>query len=397
MPLRRRRCRCPVDEEQPPVRTGAERAVLAGGLEGRANAPAVVAAPAEKASRLERTAFGKPGEIRRLSFDGAESLLRCGIQPGNAPVERARVGVSRSPESSRDRCRLHHPAGVHHGHAVRVGRDEPEVVADEDHAHPEVRLELRQQLEDLGLDGDVEGGGGLVRDEHLRTERDGHGDEHPLAHAPGELMGVSIDPLARVRDVHPLEQLDGTRPRVRPPDGAVRPDDRRQLVPHREHGIERGEGVLEHHRDLRSAHRAHGGGAEARQIPTAEPHLPARDPAAGGRRPSTERKVMVLPEPDSPTTASVSPRLTSRPTPSTTVISPASPGNTVRSPRTCSTGSAAEPGRSGLPASISGAAASVPGTGLSPVLRPRAFTASGCSRNGASAGPGCRGARRRAG
>ena len=55
--------------------------------------------------------------------------------------------------------------------------------------------EVFEELEDLGLDGDVEGGGGLVGDEDAGLVGwpliyDGDGDEDALALASGELVGI---------------------------------------------------------------------------------------------------------------------------------------------------------------------------------------------------------------
>ena len=63
-------------------------------------------------------------------------------------------------------------------------------MGDEDHGHVPLALLVLQQVEDLGLDGDVERGGGLVGEQQLRTAGQGDGDHHPLAHAAGQLVGV---------------------------------------------------------------------------------------------------------------------------------------------------------------------------------------------------------------
>jgi hypothetical protein len=54
------------------------------------------------------------------------------------------------------------------------------------------RCEVAQQVEDLGLDGDVERGGGLVGDEQARVAGERHGDHDALAHAAGELVRVGV-------------------------------------------------------------------------------------------------------------------------------------------------------------------------------------------------------------
>ena len=58
-------------------------------------------------------------------------------------------------------------------------------------------LIFSSSLEDLGLHGDVEGGGGLVGDDDLGVVGDGHGDHRPLAHAAGELVRVGARPALR--------------------------------------------------------------------------------------------------------------------------------------------------------------------------------------------------------
>ena len=52
------------------------------------------------------------------------------------------------------------------------------------------------EVEDLGLDGDVEGGGGLVGDEQLGLAGQRHGDHDPLAEAARELVGIGVEALA---------------------------------------------------------------------------------------------------------------------------------------------------------------------------------------------------------
>ena len=49
--------------------------------------------------------------------------------------------------------------------------DDAEVVGDEDHRHVAVALLLGEQVEDLGLHGDVEGGGRLVGEQQRRARR----------------------------------------------------------------------------------------------------------------------------------------------------------------------------------------------------------------------------------
>ncbi len=77
---------------------------------------------------------------------------------------------------------LHDLAGVHDRDRVRPTRHDPEVVGHQDHAHVAFPALVVQQVEDLGLDGDVERGGGFVGEQQLRPAGEGHGDRDPLPH-----------------------------------------------------------------------------------------------------------------------------------------------------------------------------------------------------------------------
>ncbi len=57
---------------------------------------------------------------------------------------------------------------------------------------------LPDDFEYLGLNGDIQRGGGLVGDDDPRLEHQGHGDHDPLLHPSGKLMGISAHPLFRI-------------------------------------------------------------------------------------------------------------------------------------------------------------------------------------------------------
>jgi hypothetical protein len=95
----------------------------------------------------------------------------------------ARVRVPRLAEQ-RDGWRLlDHLAGVHDDDPVgHLGHD-AEVVGDQQHRHVQFLLELLDQLEDLGLDGDIKGRRRLVGDQQLWSASQRHRDHDTLAHA----------------------------------------------------------------------------------------------------------------------------------------------------------------------------------------------------------------------
>ena len=63
-------------------------------------------------------------------------------------------------------------------------------MGDENEAEPEFAHELGEQVEDLGLDGDVEGGDGFVGHDDARFEGEGASDGDALALAAGEFVRV---------------------------------------------------------------------------------------------------------------------------------------------------------------------------------------------------------------
>ena len=70
-------------------------------------------------------------------------------------------------------------------------------------AVPNSSRQRAQQVEDLGLHGDVEGGGRLVGDDHARVEHERLRDDDALLLPAGELVRVVVDPRAPGRGCRP--------------------------------------------------------------------------------------------------------------------------------------------------------------------------------------------------
>src|SRR5215211_3073630 len=103
-------------------------------------------------------------------------------------------------------------AEVHHPHAVADVFDYREVVGDEKVCQIPISLELPHQVDNLGLDRDVQSRDRLVRDDEFwfHRQRPGHAD--PLSLAPGELVreaiGVLLAQAYRLEQVvHPVQPL----------------------------------------------------------------------------------------------------------------------------------------------------------------------------------------------
>ena len=105
-------------------------------------------------------------------------------------------------------------------------------------------LQLAQELDDLRLHREVEGGGGLVEQDELGLERDGPGDGDALALAAGELVREALQDVVGHAgvDQRGLDAVDAVLGA-----GADVVDDQALLeeAAHAEAGVQRGEGVLE--------------------------------------------------------------------------------------------------------------------------------------------------------
>ena len=145
--------------------------------------------PAIAAPRLGR----KPGIVSRRPWS-----LRTpprGMQRRRPTV----YGMTRILEHRLDGPLFDEPPGVEHADAVAHLRDHAEVVADEEHGGVQLRLEVRDEVEHLGLDGRVEAGRRLVEDQQRRVLRERHRDHDALLHAARELVRVAAHDRARDR------------------------------------------------------------------------------------------------------------------------------------------------------------------------------------------------------
>ena len=123
--------------------------------------------------------------------------------------QRHRVRVLRPHEHVADRAGLDDLAGVHDRDVVAEIGDHTEVVGDEDDRHPSFGDESAQQIEDLGLDRDIESRRRLVGDQKTRRAGEGERDRDTLRHAAGELVRVALQHARDVDDADVCEQLAG--------------------------------------------------------------------------------------------------------------------------------------------------------------------------------------------
>ena len=253
---------------------GADRVpapVLVAGLrldERRGLGPAAVlrvrAAGGEPAARRRRH------QARRPARDGPQRHAPGLVEPGDRPQQRLGVGHADVGEQPGRRRLLDDLPGVHDGHLVRPPGHDAEVVGDQDHRHVALALLAGQQVEDLGLDGHVEGGGGLVGEQELGPAGQRHGDHDPLAHAARQLVGVLVQAPGRLGDADRGEQGDRVPPGGPAVEVEVVAEALGDLGADPLDRVEGGHGVLEHHGHLGAPQVAPAGAVEGRDVAAAE-------------------------------------------------------------------------------------------------------------------------------
>ena len=133
---------------------------------------------------------------------------------------------------------------VHHGHPVGDVLHHRKVVGDEDQAQVHPPHQVGKEVEDLGLDRDVQGRDRLIRHQDLGLESEGAGDRNPLTLTSGKFVGVFLHQAGC--QARPIRISSGeTRALISP--GGQMPWTRRGSARAREDvqaGIERGVGVL---------------------------------------------------------------------------------------------------------------------------------------------------------
>jgi hypothetical protein len=148
---------------------------------------------------------------------------------------------------------------THDGDAVGNLGDDGEIVGDEEHGQAVAVAEVGEEGEDLGLDGDVEGGGGLVCNEQAGAVDDGHGDEDALALSAGKLVGIVVEAGGGIGEGDSRHGFEDAVADLAAGEIAMVGADRfGNLLADGEDGIEGGHGLLKDHGEVAAAEAADG-------------------------------------------------------------------------------------------------------------------------------------------
>ena len=255
--------------------------VAGGGLrDGRLLAEATIVC--QGAAIGEHAAFEPRAETRQEPRDRVEpAVVLPDAAAGYAAQQADRVRMARILQHGADGALLHQAAGVEDAHAVAHLRDHTEVVADEQHRRMELRLQRRDEIEDISLDRGIESCSGLVEDQQGRILREGHRDHDPLLHAARELVRVAAHHARWICNLHSFESRPGAVGRL----AARYTEDRERLRNLRADAhprVQRGAGVLVHHRDGPRVVLTELARAEPEDVLPRDRHGPTRDaPVAG--------------------------------------------------------------------------------------------------------------------
>ena len=131
----------------------------------------------------ERAPDRRTGGDRWLAGNRHQARMASRIDLRDGLHQGLGVGVALLGEDLLSGGLFHGPAGVHDHYLVGPALDDSEVVGDEDHRHAPLGTEVVEQVQDVLLDGDVQGRGGFIGDEDPWFARQGCCDHDPLAEA----------------------------------------------------------------------------------------------------------------------------------------------------------------------------------------------------------------------
>ncbi len=127
-------------------------------------------------------------------------------ETGNAVEKSTGVGVLGGAENFFNGALLDEFSFEHNQNTIRKIGDNTEVVGDKEDGHAELISEIAKEVENLGLDGDIEGGGGFIGDEKLGLAGEGHGDHGPLLHSTRKLVGIITRAEFGIADADEFEE-----------------------------------------------------------------------------------------------------------------------------------------------------------------------------------------------
>src|SRR5579862_18137 len=110
-------------------------------------------------------------------------------------------------------------AGLHHGDPICKLSQNGHAVRNDDRGQTKIALKLREQLEDLSANRNIQRRNGLIANDYVRTHYEGTGDIDPLALSTGKFVRKTFENIRLQADrsddfVKPCPTVGGTQLRL---------------------------------------------------------------------------------------------------------------------------------------------------------------------------------------
>ncbi len=112
---------------------------------------------------MEGTAGRRVQQVRYRSGNGIQAAFSFPVYSGRRVEKSHRIRVPGMVKQCFYGSFFNNFSGIHYGCFLGDMGDNSQIVTDQDHSHAEGFYQVPDQLENLRLDGNVQGGGGLIR------------------------------------------------------------------------------------------------------------------------------------------------------------------------------------------------------------------------------------------
>ena len=158
------------------------------------------------AARVELTALRRVHRTGNIALKDGKLLAADGIRGRDRVQQRFRVWMHRMLEDLVRSRQLDHRSKVHNTDAVGNVLHNAQVVRDEHIGQVLALLQIKQQVDDLRLNGNVECRNSLITDHKLRIRRERTGNTDTLALAAGELVRETVQEVrCKTTLIHDVE------------------------------------------------------------------------------------------------------------------------------------------------------------------------------------------------
>ena len=133
-------------------------------------------------------------------MEGGGGPFFAGAEFGDGGQEGFCVGVLGVADDLLGGADFYGVAFPHDHDSVADVFDDCEIVRDEEHRDAALALDVLEEVDDLGADGNVQGADGFVANEKARFDGEGAGDADALALAAAEFVRVAVDVFGEEAD-----------------------------------------------------------------------------------------------------------------------------------------------------------------------------------------------------